>query len=254
LGNRKSRTADGIGGRLRAARERRQWSREELAASAGLSWSAIEQIESGRRGNPRRDTLMALAQALGVTIDYLAQGPVTPTAMLDHEALIYASEQELLGSALPFLERGIEASEAVLCVTTRTNIDVLRSNLGREANRAKFVESEAWLRTPVSALNAFRSFIEDGTSSGAPWVRILGEPIWAGRSDEDVRVWSQYESLLNLVFASLPVSVLCPYDGRAVDPQVANTARLTHPRVIAGDEALDNKSYQDPADFVLGRE
>ena len=67
----KSQTDAGIGARLKAARRRLGWSREELAFRAKLSWPAVAQIESGRREHPRPATLSALADALGVTIDYL---------------------------------------------------------------------------------------------------------------------------------------------------------------------------------------
>src|SRR3954451_8074943 len=67
----KSQPDAGIGDRLAGARRRLAWAREELAFKAGISWSAIPQIKSGRRPHPRPATLSALASALGVTIDYL---------------------------------------------------------------------------------------------------------------------------------------------------------------------------------------
>src|ERR1700761_4783343 len=71
----------GIGSRLRAARERLGLSREALAFHAGISWSAIAQVESGRRSQLRPSTLLALATALGLTIDYLVSGRYASTAM-----------------------------------------------------------------------------------------------------------------------------------------------------------------------------
>ena len=56
---------------LRAARARAGWSRETLAHHSGVSWSAIAQIESGRRRDVRLSSLSALADALGVSVDEL---------------------------------------------------------------------------------------------------------------------------------------------------------------------------------------
>ena len=93
----------GIGSRVRAARHRRGWSREALAFHAGISWSAISQLEAGRRRNLRPSTLAALAGALNVTVDYLVTGCAVSSEMLEHRALVYETEDEFLAAAVPFL-------------------------------------------------------------------------------------------------------------------------------------------------------
>ena len=112
----------GIGTRLRAARERLGWSREALAVHSELSWSAIAQVESGRRRNLRPRTLSALAGALGVSIDYLVNGAPSSPAMLEHRVLVYETDQEFVETVGPFLSEGIERSEALLAVTTSGRI------------------------------------------------------------------------------------------------------------------------------------
>ena len=64
-----------IGDSLKAARTRLGWTRETLAHHSGISWSAISQIESGRRRDVRLGTLSALAEALGVSVDYFPTHP-----------------------------------------------------------------------------------------------------------------------------------------------------------------------------------
>jgi transcriptional regulator with XRE-family HTH domain len=240
-----------LGGRVRAARERLGWSREALAYRAGLSWSAVEQIESGRRRNARPDTLEALSRALAVTIDYLVHGGQPPT-MLIHQVLVYRDDDSFLAAAGPFLAEGAERSEALLAVTTARNIAALREWLGKGADQVAFAEAAIWYGSPASAMNAYRAFLDESQVQRSGWMRIVGEPVWAGRSQEEIREWNQYESLVNLAFGSLPVSVLCPYDERSVDPDIVETARLTHPRILEGREVVDNPSYQDPGEFVLG--
>src|SRR5580693_43557 len=84
---------------VRAARGRLGWSRETLAHESGLSWSAITQIETGRRSDVRVSSLVALAGALGVSLDYLALAGGEPASepgpMLSHRAFMYRSENEL---------------------------------------------------------------------------------------------------------------------------------------------------------------
>jgi transcriptional regulator with XRE-family HTH domain len=66
-------------------REAKKWSQQQLAFETGLSMSVISQIERGINHAPRLPTLKALARALGVSIDVLAEmdqpeGEVQPEA------------------------------------------------------------------------------------------------------------------------------------------------------------------------------
>ena len=241
----------GISPRVRAARERLGWTREALAFHAGVSWSAIAQVESGRRKNLRPSTLAALSRALGVSIDYLVEGKLSRPTMLEHSVFPYRTDDQfgtIMGS---FLADGVERSEATLAVTTGPNVELLREHLGREARSVEFVDASGFYSTPIAALEAYRAFFKAALERGAPWVRVVGEPMWAGRSDGEVRVWTRYESLFNLVFAGSPLTVVCPYDERSVAPEIVRHAHLTHPNTV-GDQGLSQSPpYTDPARFAL---
>jgi hypothetical protein len=186
-----------------------------------------------------------------VTIDYLVGGGRASAGMLDHKALVYGTDAELATTAGSFLAAGIERSEAVLAVTTRENIELLREQLGPAAQSVEFVESTAWLTTPAAALDGFRAFSIANLERGVPWVRILGEPIWMGRSEPEVHSWTRFESLFNLVFAAWPMTVLCPYDERSAQPEIVRQARLTHPHTIGPGSTASSDEYADPRGFVL---
>ena len=241
----------GIGPRVRAARERLGWTREALAFRSGVSWPGIAQIEAGRRTNLRPATLAALAGALGVTTDYLVLGGPAGSPMLVHEALLYRSDDELVGTAAPFLAEGVERSEAALAITSTANIELLRMTLGPAAEHVDFFDSAAFLTDPRTVLDRFRAFSTAKLEGGAPWVRILGEPVWIGRSDPEIREWTRFESLLNLVFAAWPVSMLCPYDERSLAPEIVREACVTHPHTIGRTKAAGGNRYTDPGAFAL---
>jgi hypothetical protein len=186
-----------------------------------------------------------------VTIDYLVGGGRTSTAMLDHQALVYADADELAETAGRFLEQGVERSEAVLAVTTKENIKLLRKRLGSAAKSVEFIESTTWLTTPAAALDGFKAFSSANLEGGARWVRILGEPIWEGRSEAEVHSWTRFESLFNLVFAAWPMTVLCPYDERSAQPEIVRQARVTHPHTIGPGSTASSDDYADPGGFVL---
>lgn len=240
----------GISHRLRAARERLGWSREELAFRSGVSWSAIAQAESGRRRNLRPKTLSRLSGALGVSMDYLVNGVPTPP-MIIHQALLYADEEEFAEGASRFLREGIERSEAALALTSTRNLRLLKKRLGADAKRVELVDSSRGYTTPEVPMEMFTEFMTRKLREGSLWVRIVGEPPWSGRSAAEVRLWTRYESLINLIFAGSPMSILCPYAAGALDAAIVNDAHVTHPQIIQRGEMAESAQYRDPARFAL---
>jgi transcriptional regulator with XRE-family HTH domain len=236
---------DGLGTRLRAARQRRGWNREALAFHSGISWSAIAQVESGRRTNVRPSTLHALALALGVTIDYLVVGRSVAAPMMEHQALLYATDAEFVDAAGPFLADALARSEPALAVTTKHNIGLLREQLGPRAAGVQFFDSSRWYTTPVRALKRYLAFLEIELESAAPWVWIIGEPVHTHRGEANGRSWTQYEALLNVALGAEPVTVLCPYDARTVDQQVLRDARATHPHLVEGCSVAPSRQYAE---------
>lgn len=241
----------GLGTRLRACRERVGLSREALAFHSGISWSAIAQVESGRRTNLRPSTLLALAKALGVTIDYLVSGSASSVPMLDHRALLYETESELFAIAMPFLEEAIERSEPALAVMNSRRIRQLRLRLGSRASHVELTDWTALCSEPVAAIERFHEFLNRSIDDGASWVRVLGELVWAGCSDAEVRRWSRFESLLNLAFSGAPMTVLCAYNVSELDPEIIGHARATHPHTVEHAALLASEDYCDPVGFVL---
>ncbi len=64
--------------RLKTLRKAADLTQMQLAAAAGLTLSAVSQMEMGLIANPRLDTLKALAKALGCTLDELGQNDDEP--------------------------------------------------------------------------------------------------------------------------------------------------------------------------------
>lgn len=60
---------DSIGGKIRAARERLNWTTKQLGDEIGVTDVTITHIESGITKNPDRPTLEALARALKADFD-----------------------------------------------------------------------------------------------------------------------------------------------------------------------------------------
>lgn len=93
-------TAARVGAALRAYRLRRQLSQSSLARLAGVSPSAISQVERGERGLSL-ETLLDLAGRLNATIDELLGGEITPDYRIGRRRIF---GDEPAGSVLPLLD------------------------------------------------------------------------------------------------------------------------------------------------------
>jgi len=56
---------------LKKLRNKKGWSQERLARETGISYNTLIKIERGGIRNPKLETLIKLAKALGVSIDKL---------------------------------------------------------------------------------------------------------------------------------------------------------------------------------------
>jgi|SRR6056297_664814 len=74
--------------RLRQARKRLDLSQEELAKSAKLPVGTVSHFESGSR-KPSFDNLRRLANALGITTDYLLGRVEEPSTVVDRADPLY---------------------------------------------------------------------------------------------------------------------------------------------------------------------
>jgi transcriptional regulator with XRE-family HTH domain len=240
-----------IGRTLRAARERLGWSRETLAHHSGVSWSAIAQIESGRRRDVRLKSLSALATALGVSVDHLVGNSAPVPPLFEHRVLTYGSDEEYTATAIPFLDEGIERSESVLAVTTEAQAELLRDELRDGSRGVEFADPADWYRSPRDAIAHYRAFLEDTLEAGASWIRVVAEIRLRGRSAAEIASWTRYESIVNIAFAASPATIVCSYDERTWPEQTISDARRTHPLVARGSRATPNPEYRDPADLLL---
>jgi transcriptional regulator with XRE-family HTH domain len=235
--------------RLRAARRRRGLSRDELAHAAGMSYGAVVQVESGRRTDNKMSTVVALADALDVPLDYLLGRPEKPNPFLDHQVLPYASDEEFLAAAVPFVHAGVAAEEPVLVVTSSRNLRLLRA--ATDLSAVTCAKASTWYRSPPAALAGYRQFVSNRIDEGNHWVRILGEPSWSDRTAGEVRAWTRYEALLSIAFADMAATIVCPYDVREVASAICDGARQTHPFTVTGVAIARNADFDAATTLLL---
>jgi anti-sigma regulatory factor (Ser/Thr protein kinase) len=74
-------------------------------------------------------------------------------------------------------------------------------------------------------------------------VRIVGEPVWRGRSSLEYPACVQHKALINAAFNGREVTTLCPYDADGLDQRVLDDAWATHPLVIDNDSETPSADY-----------
>jgi anti-sigma regulatory factor (Ser/Thr protein kinase) len=165
-----------------------------------------------------------------------------------HDALFYRNEDEYLTGTLPFLRDSLRAGTPALVAVPAANGGWISRALGGDAGRVRFVDMTIDGRNPNRIIPAvLRAFVDD--HPGQP-VAIIGEPIWPGRTAAEYPACVQHEALINVVFAHLAGTILCPYDSRRLEPEILSDACRTHPNVIVNGERNSSMRYADPVHVV----
>jgi len=92
-----------FGSALKEWRLRRQLTQEQLAERAGLSYKFIGEVERGQ-GNPSLDTLISLAEALGVSLPDLFASLRRERASVDSDFRISRREVQMVREAAESLD------------------------------------------------------------------------------------------------------------------------------------------------------
>jgi anti-sigma regulatory factor (Ser/Thr protein kinase) len=174
------------------------------------------------------------------------EGSLHPEGFV-HPALIYGSDEEFLDVALPFVEEGIERGEPALVAVRAANAENLLSALGGEPEGVTVLSVEQWYETSARTREKFAGWAADHARSGR--VRLIGEPPWATGNQAQVRDWARHESVINVAFAGMPVTFICPYDSRILPPEIIEHAHSTHPTIAAPRHWTVSEGYEDPLAF-----
>jgi anti-sigma regulatory factor (Ser/Thr protein kinase) len=155
----------------------------------------------------------------------------------------YSSPDEFLAGTVPFIESALSADEPAAAAVPKHNLESLRSALGSAAERVMLIDMTDAGANPGRIIpGVLRSFVD---AHKGHRVRIIGEPIWPGRSELEYPACVQHEALLNLAFNGRPVTKLCPYDAAGLSPQTIADAHATHPLIIDSTGRHPSEQY-DP--------
>jgi anti-sigma regulatory factor (Ser/Thr protein kinase) len=163
-----------------------------------------------------------------------------------HVALFYSGESEYVDGVARFIAPALEAGEPVAVAVPGAKAELLRNSFaGHPIELLDMVEAGS---NPARIIPAVEAML---VRHHGRLLHYVGEPIWAGRSPEEIREATRHEALINLAWPGVHIRVLCPYDVDALDPYVLVDAERTHPHVIRGGATVASNSYAG-AELPLG--
>lgn len=161
----------------------------------------------------------------------------------EHEAILYEGPEGFLRDAAAFIGEGVRADEAVLVAVGGAKIPALRAEVGQAAD-VEYVDIEGVGINPARLIPLWQGFVDAQRGRGRGF-RGLGEPVWPGRTAEELVECGRHEALLNVAFASGPPwRLACPYDVIALGPQILDEARRDHPALSEGGVTGSSPTYR----------
>ncbi|MFF3907933.1 anti-sigma factor RsbA family regulatory protein [Streptomyces sp. NPDC001848] len=158
-----------------------------------------------------------------------------------HPALFYSGRDDYLSGTVPFVQDGLAAGEPVAVAVPGDHLRLLREALGEQGAAVQFLDMTEAGRNPGRIIPRVLRAFADAHPTGR--VRIIGEPIWAGRTATEYPACVQHEALINAAFEGRAVSILCPYDTSRLDSGVLADAHATHPTVIESGQERASGAY-----------
>lgn len=157
-----------------------------------------------------------------------------------HQALFYRGEREYLDGLIEFLAPALEAGEPVAAAIPPERGELLRRKLGSSAAEIEILDAFELARNPARIIPAVERLLAKHTGSSLHYV---GEPIWPGRSAEEIQEVAKHEALTNLAWPGAPIRILCPYDADELPRDILADAERTHPVIIERGTPRRTASY-----------
>lgn len=160
-----------------------------------------------------------------------------------HQALLYRGHGEYLDGIWGFIAPALAAGEPVAIAVPEPKLRLVRDRLGDEHRaEVELLDMAELGRNPGRIIPAVEAMI--GRRSGR--LHYVGEPVWPGRSPEEVREAMRHEALINLAWTAGEVRALCPYDAVSLDDAVLSDAERTHPHLVREGRSEASPAYGGP--------
>jgi anti-sigma regulatory factor (Ser/Thr protein kinase) len=158
-----------------------------------------------------------------------------------HEALFYQGVDGFVAGTAGFVREGLGVGEAVLVAVIAERARALREELSGDAAAVEFLDVAELGRNPARIIPAWWDWVERNTARGTAF-RGVGELLWDGRSELEIRECRTHEHLIGTAFGagSGPGwTLLCPYDAASLPAQLLDDVAGAHPVVHGRSRTVD---------------
>jgi anti-sigma regulatory factor (Ser/Thr protein kinase) len=174
-------------------------------------------------------------------------GPARSVAGSAHDGLYYASDDELVEFAVPFL-REAAPNEAVVVIAGGPTRELLTPAV-KEMDQVSLLPSTEIFTRTATAILAYQELTENAVAKGARRVRAISE-VDFGSTPAGLAENLRFEAVANIALAQQPLWNVCLYDVRRRPPPVVDHTTRAHPYLVSARERQPNPRYLDPADLL----
>jgi anti-sigma regulatory factor (Ser/Thr protein kinase) len=166
-----------------------------------------------------------------------------PANEFRHLALFYRGRDEYLRALCGFIRASRAHGHAVFAAVPGRQAEDLRQRLGDDSAQVAVTDMAELGRNPARIIPEVLAFAENHPGQH---VCCVGEPIWPGRSTEEIEEALRHEALVNLAFRGRPVTFLCPYDSARLPQWVVAGSASTHPSIVTDQHEAASAGYLSP--------
>lgn len=160
-----------------------------------------------------------------------------------HVALFYSREDEYVAGVLDFATPAVAACQPVAVAVPAPRRALLEEPLRELGAQPEIFDMTELGHNPARIIPAVETLI---SRHAGQRLHYVGEPIWTGRSPEEIKEATRHEALVNVAWPRADVRVLCPYDEVGLDPSILDDARRTHPHLAGAGHTSDSPGYCGP--------
>lgn len=157
-----------------------------------------------------------------------------------HLALLYSSDAEYLAGVSDFLSPALGAREPIVLAVPEPRAALVTQHLGEAAASIEILDIHELGRNPARIIPLMLTLLERHQGRR---VHHIGEPVWPGRSPEEIQEALRHEALINLAWPESSLRVLCPYDAGRLDASIIRDVQSTHPWLMRAGAVTRNPDF-----------
>ncbi|MDH5474297.1 MAG: MEDS domain-containing protein [Cyclobacteriaceae bacterium] len=180
-----------------------------------------------------------------------------------HMCFIYSDEEERKSVITKFIEAGVKAGEQVSYIAydmekeemidwlKTAGVSISEKDITLTSTKETYCPTGAFV--PEEMLETLRGLYNSSKRNKYKSARVSGEMIWALDGIPGSERLMEYESLINRVVETHPITAICQYDANKFDGATILNCLKVHPYMIVKSQIIKNPYYMTPEEYLEGK-